>query len=190
MLPGADPENDINLLILETSEPDAGWGGCLASAQPTNCELCGPWLAPRPLSNRLSKDIAGPSVRPFIVLLACLKSAAEIVLRSCFWNSYEKPMSVCFPANVSIGASLCTNGIVHLSGVGSVISLHLDNELACVSAEICTLRVSLGKRGKEKQLCAKSKYIKEHWSHTVCSIKELLKASVMVHFPEFENGSQ
>lgn len=71
-------------------------------------------------------------------------------------------MSVCFPANVSIRASLCTNGMVHLSGVGSVFSLHLDNELACVSAEICTLRVSLGKRGKEKQLCAKIKYIKEH----------------------------
>lgn len=152
MLPGADPENDINLLILETSEPDAGWGGCLASAQPTNCELCGPWLAPRPLSSRLSKDIAGPSVRPFIVLPACLKSAAEIVLRSCFWNSYEKPMSVCFPANVSIGASLCTNGMAHLAGVAA--------RSVCVwtrSWPACQLRFAhfgrlLDKRGKEKHV--------------------------------------
>lgn len=155
MLPGADPENDINLLILETSEPDAGWGGCLASAWPTNCELCGSWLAPRPLSNRLSKDIAGPSVRPFIVLLACLKSAAEIVLRSCFWNSYKKPMSVCFPVNVSIWASLQKWDISPFWCFGISVCIWTMS-LACVSAEICTLWVSLGKRGKEKQLWVKT----------------------------------
>lgn len=44
----------------------------------------------------------------------------------------------------------------------SIISLHLDNELARVAAEICTLWVSLEERGKEKQLCAKVKYFKEH----------------------------
>lgn len=69
-------------------------------------------------------------------------------------------MSVCFAANVSIGASLCTNGMVHL-WCCSLSSLRLDNELACVSAGMCTLGVSLGKRGKEKQLCAKIKYIEE-----------------------------
>lgn len=105
------------LAYLRNPKPDAGRGGCLASAWPTNCERRGLWLAPLPLGNRLSKDIAGPSVRPFIVLLARLKSAAEIVLRSCFWNSYKKPMPVCFPVNVSIGASLCRNGTFHLSDV-------------------------------------------------------------------------
>lgn len=67
------PKNDISLLILGTYEPDAGCWGCLASAWLTNCELSGLWLAVAPLGNRLSKDIAIPSVQPLIVLLACLE---------------------------------------------------------------------------------------------------------------------
>lgn len=137
------------LAYLRNPKPDAGRGGCLASAWPTNCERRGLWLAPLPLGNRLSKDIAGPSVRPFIVLLARLKSAAEIVLRSCFWNSYKKPMPVCFPVNVSIGASLQKWDI---SPFGcSSRSVCLLTTWACASAEIGTLWAS-GKKERRKHV--------------------------------------
>lgn len=94
------PKNDINLLILETYEPDAGCWGCLASACLTNCELSGLWLAGVPLGNRLSKDIAIPSVQHSLFFLPAWKSAAKIVLL--LLKLPQKPMSLYFPANVSI----------------------------------------------------------------------------------------
>lgn len=99
------PDNDINLLILETCEPDAGCWGCLASAWPTNCELTGLGLAVIPLGNRLSKDTAIPSVQPFIVLLARLQVCSWNCVKELLLKLLQKPMSLYFPANVSICAT-------------------------------------------------------------------------------------